>query len=304
MTPSMASVGLPTRKFNVELVKKGRGHWYDVTSLSGEKLAFLPGVTGVLGVINKPLLIPWATNQGIARAVSSILALMGGFKDEEIESNATLISAGIKVAKKKDEFVPALAAFLADKFGISHRSIELTHESIASIVESSIMAPEKIKKEAADLGTMAHQVFDRVVKGETVKIEDVPEAVRVPVKSFLDWLDGSGIQLIMGDTRVASIMEGFGGSLDALGWKDGQYGILDWKTSSGIWPEYALQVAAYAQGFEETFGVPIGWAEIIRFDKTRPVFEHKRVANLTMSYGAFAAARELKNLLNEPQYDD
>ncbi len=35
---------------------------------------------------------------------------------------------------------------------------------------------------------------------------------------------------------------------------DGRMVALDWKTSNGIYPEYALQVAAYAKALEEMTG--------------------------------------------------
>ena len=51
-------------KYNVELVKKGRSHFYEVKEYG----LLLPGVTGVLGVINKPALVPWAKREALAGA--------------------------------------------------------------------------------------------------------------------------------------------------------------------------------------------------------------------------------------------
>lgn len=266
---TMAKVGLPVRKFNVDLIKKGRGHWYQVTSLMGEPMGIFPGVTGYLGVIAKPALIPWATKEALKSAETALLARLKG-KDKA--------------------------------------RVELTPEWIAEVMADAKARPDQIKQEAADLGTMAHQVIDRIVNGEEIKDEDIPEAVRAPVSNFMTWLKESRIEMVMGDTRVASVAEKFGGSLDALGWKDGRYVLLDWKTSSGIYTEYGLQVAAYATAFEETFGVPIGEAYIVRFDKKEPVWDPqkdvKRVSNLTVSYGAFAAAKTLKEALEEPHFDE
>lgn len=262
---TMASVGLPERKYDVQLIEKNRSHWYSVTTKDG-KNRILPGVTGVLQVINKPALIPWA------KKVTA----------EAIEAALMKRLAGKKEAR-----------------------IKLTPEWVAAVIAEGKARPDKIKDEAADLGTQAHQVFDRVVKGEKIDMKELPEILRPSVTSFLEWLAQAGIQLVMPDTKVASLSEGFGGSLDALGWKDDHYVLLDWKTSKGIYPEYGLQVAAYATAFEETFGVPIGEAHIVRFGKETPDWEHKRVANLTVSYGAFAAAKSLQSVLKDfQQYDD
>jgi len=78
---------------------------------------------------------------------------------------------------------------------------------------------------------------------------------------------------------------------------------LDWKTSSGIWPEYALQVAAYAQAFKETYGETIDKAYIVRFSKKLPVeFEVKEIKSLDDSFEAFLAAKKLRDCLAEDQF--
>ena len=299
---TMAAVGLPTRKFEVELIKRGRSHFYQVTTKDGKQEVF-PGVTGKLSIINKPALVPWAANQGIARAVAAVIVNLGGGKPDEVESIATSIAGFIKDAKKKagsgKPWAGELSWLLNQKFVLKKKTAKLDHTVLAAIVEAAAQAPDQVKTAAADLGTRAHAYFDKVVKGEEIKIDEVPEDIRMPVNSFLTWLKESGIQMVMGDTRVASLKDKFGGSLDALGWKDGKYILLDWKTSNGIYAEYALQVAAYAQAFEETFGVRIGEAHIVRFGKTTPDFEHKELENLTVSYGAFDHASQLQQLMKD-----
>lgn len=305
---TMAAVGLPTRKFNVDLVKRGRSHFYQVTMKDGTQEVY-PGVTGKLSIINKPALVPWAANQGIARAVAATIVLLGGAKAEETEKTATAIANLIKDAKKKagsgKPWAKELAWLLNAQFVLKKKTAKLDLAVLASIIEAAAQAPDQVKEAAADVGTRAHAYFDKVVKGEPFKVEEVEADIRTPVAAFLDWLKTSGIQMVMGDTKVASLKDKFGGSLDALGWKDGSYILLDWKTSNGIYDEYALQVAAYAQAFEETFGVRISEAHIVRFGKTTPDFEHKRLANLTVSYGAFDHASQLQSMLKDfPHFEE
>lgn len=300
--PTMASVGLPTRKFDVQLIQKGRSHWYQVKLNDGTEHIF-PGVTGKLSIINKPALVPWAANQGIARAVAALVVLLGGAKSDAVEVTASRIAEQIKAAKKKagsgKPWTEPLAELLTRDFKLSKKSAKLDCATLASIIEAAAKAPDQAKEAAADKGTRAHGWIEQFIKGEAFHLDNVEEDIRPAVKAFFDWFQGSGFQLVMGDTRVASLKDKFGGSLDALGWKDGRYILLDWKTSNGIYDEYALQVAAYAQAFEETFGVRIGEAHIVRFGKEKADFEHKEVANLTVSYGAFANASELSNLMKD-----
>lgn len=299
---TMAAVGLPTRKYDVQLIQRGRAHFYQVTMKDGKQEVF-GGVTGKLQVINKPALVPWAANQGIARAVAAVIVLLGGAKADKVEVTATKIADLIKAAKKRAGsgklWTEALSALLTEQFKLKKKTAKLDHAILAAIIETASGAPNQVKEAAADIGTRAHAYFDKVVKGEAFKIEDVEADIQTPVQSFLGWLKESNIQMVMGDTRVASLKDKFGGSLDALGWRDGKYILLDWKTSNGIYEEYALQVAAYAQAFEETFGVPIAEAHIVRFGKTTPDFEHKELANLTVSYGAFDHASQLQSLMKD-----
>ena len=128
---------------------------------------------------------------------------------------------------------------------------------------------------------------------------EVPEILASAMFAFQEWYGQKGITVVLGDTKVASRIYGFGGSLDALGWRDGEYGILDWKTGSGIYKEHALQVAAYAQALAETYGLTAKWAEIVRFSKKPPIqFEPKSVKNLTASFQAFLEAKTLSELMS------
>lgn len=311
MPVTMASVVLPQARYKVSLTLKGRSHFYRVEDLSGNVKGVFPGVTGKLSIINKPQLVPWAANQGIARTVAALIVTLKGAKGEETEAVADKVANLMKAAKKASggkgaPWASYMADLLAAEFKLGRKTAKLDHALLASIMEEATNAPEKVKKDAADLGTMAHDAIDRIVKGEDLKDEDIPAAVRVPVRNFRDWLASSGIHMVLGDTAVASVKDEFGGKLDALGWDDNGYVILDWKTSSGIYDEYALQVSAYAAAFEETYGVPVRRAIIVRFDKKVPEWsaakDVREVRNLTVSYGAFLHASELNKAMKDTDH--
>lgn len=181
--------------------------------------------------------------------------------------------------------------------------IVLNKSWIDNVLIDAKKRPDQLKDQAADLGTRAHAFIDLIIHGR--EPEAVPPEIEAPVKAFKDWWKGSGIELVMGDTKVASRIHGYGGSLDALGRRDGRFIILDWKTSSGVYAEYALQVAAYAQAFTETYGLPCRDAVIVRFGKKPPVeFEVKELADVKRSLDAFLAAKALKEALEKPQFID
>ncbi len=179
--------------------------------------------------------------------------------------------------------------------------ITLNRTWIDALLTDAKKRPETLKDEAADLGTQAHAFIDLIIHG--VEPTQIPEEISAPVNSFKDWWKNSGIQLIAGDTKVASIEYGYGGSLDALGIRNGELVVLDWKTGSGIYLEYALQVAAYAQAFYETYGIECKSAVIVRFGKKPPIeFEKKEVLDLKQTFEAFLAAKQLKEMLSKTHF--
>lgn len=181
--------------------------------------------------------------------------------------------------------------------------VMLNKSWISDVLSDAKKRPDVIKEEAADLGSQAHAFIDLIIHGK--EPEKIPDEITTPVNAFKDWWKSSGIELIMGDTKVASRIYGYGGSLDALGQRNGHLVIMDWKTSNGIYSEYALQVAAYAQAFLETYGMECKEAIVVRFSKKEPVeFEKKEVADLKRSFDAFLAAKNLKESFVQSHFID
>lgn len=256
----MQNIELPAPLYKVELVVKGKSHFYDVTH--NDVIIRYPGVTGILSVIAKPALIPWAKKEALSSVESALMERLNGKKSARIALNKAWIQ---------------------------------------SILEDAKQRPEQIKDEAADLGSQVHTFIDLIIHGE--EPEKIPDEISAPVNAFKNWWKSSGIELVMGDTLVASIQYKYGGSLDALGYKDGRFIILDFKTSNAIYSEYALQVAAYGQAFLETYGMECKEAIIVRFSKNQPVeFEKKEVADLKQSFEAFLAAKNLKESLMKSHF--
>lgn len=252
-----------TPNYIVKLSVEKRQHFYDVFE-KGDLTHRFAGVTGSLGIISKPALGPWAKKEALACVEAALLKrLHGRFQEEEITLNKEWIAEILKEAKAR---------------------------------------PDKIKDDAADLGTRVHAFIDLIIHGK--EPADIPKDLEAPVTAFKEWWKNSGIELVMGDTKVASLIHKFGGSLDALGRREGQFIILDWKTSNAIYPEYALQVAAYAQAFYETYGIYCQEGIIVRFGKKLPIdFETKKIRNLERSFQAFLRAKELCEAMALDHYD-
>jgi hypothetical protein len=312
---------LPPANYKVVQVNQGNRRHYEVT-LDGKEPIKMPGVTGTLGVINKPLLIPWATNQGIASLCSSLIAHQTKAEKTTIKQEAAWLVDAIKKAKKKKEtLVTTLADDLAAHFKWPKKStLKLDPLTLANIIEAAINAPDVVKKDAADIGSSAHEFFDLYCQGKAPPLDKVQPAARPSVERFLRWVETSGLVIAAGETMVASIKYGYGGELDAvfavddasklpdyikpLGLTEGDLVVGDYKTSNGIYDEYAFQVAAYDQAFLETYGIKCRAGVIVRFgkdqvkdEKGNPLpldFEAKWMADPARSFKAFRAAQDLQ----------
>ncbi len=256
---------LPAPFYKVELIAENGKHSYRTVFAEGGE-AIYPGVTGVLNVISKPALVPWAKRVAIESLSNELFALLPDH---------------------------------ADPF----QDITINRYDVIDAVERAKKRPDQLKDDAAKLGTEAHAYIDKVVKGEP--LGPLQDDILEPVSAFADWWKNGDYSFVAGDTKVASRRHRFGGSLDALALRDGRLTLLDWKTSKAIYDEYALQVAAYAYAFNETYGVSVRSAVCVRFRKPGvegPPFEALEVKDLPASFEAFLAAKHLQEALKQDQF--
>jgi len=214
-------------------------------------------------------------------SVTKILNIVGGGK-----TNALVVwarRAALKLAES--ELVAELT-----------QGRTITAEVLGPILARADRQPDKIKDDAADIGGRVHAAIDDYIAGKTPKPE--PDA-KPGFDNFMAWLSHEGLEIIAGDTVVASVQHGYGGRVGAIARsKSGGFIILDWKTSNAMREEYPLQVSAYAQAFSETYGVPLpDSAWVIRFGKTGPDFETKKV-NIPVALTGWLAAVKLYNAMH------
>jgi hypothetical protein len=185
----------------------------------------------------------------------------------------------------------------------------MTPEELERIAAAATGAHRRKAKDAADLGTACHAIFEAIIAGKEPEVTP-PELVE-PKKDFLRWRLSTDIEIVAQELAVGSAMLEFGGRLDAVGYSKsrGGFGIVDYKTSSGFYGnEYAYQVGGYALAIEEQYDVPVTWAEIVRFGKKPPYDSEARpVTDLRAAIDAFAvlasvAEHQDAKLIGEPSF--
>lgn len=220
---------------------------------------YVPRVTTILSVINKPPILIWVRRQAL------------------------------KIVRETLE-------------PVRETQVRISQDWIDSLIAQADREPDRIKESAADIGTRAHEAIHKLILGESPEI--TPDILPC-IESFMRWYEQSGIQLHFGEIRVGSKRHLYAGTMDAIGRRGRDLIIPDWKTSNGIYDEYAFQVAAYCKAWEEMTGEPAKEAWVIRFPKAPPPadlvpetrawipFEAKQIKDIDGAFRVFLAAKEI-----------
>ena len=163
----------------------------------------------------------------------------------------------------------------------------ITTEWVAEVIDQARQTPDFKRDQAAGFGTQAHELLDQVIQGLE---PEVPPELEPVINNFQAWRASSGMDIQLTEAMVYSEKHRYAGSADAIAYRDGKLIVLDWKTGNGIYPEYGLQVAAYANALEEMTGEPVGEAWTVRLGRTDLDFESQRVVDLDRAFISFRAA--------------
>jgi hypothetical protein len=111
-------------------------------------------------------------------------------------------------------------------------------------------APWQARDKAAAKGTAIHAMAEDLLHGRPV---DCPDDLLPKVQGLARWLEASGVVKVAAEAMVWSEedpdlgMCGFAGTFDMLA-KHPRHGLtlVDWKTGTGVYSEYGIQIAGYA----------------------------------------------------------
>lgn len=156
-------------------------------------------------------------------------------------------------------------------------------------------AARRYTKIRADVGSLAHDLFERMIRGEYIgRVHPDLEPYR---KHFAEFLEAVNPSLVRAEDVAWSDAHGYAGSFDAVitVWldEDGKPTpdrsgtphllMVDWKTSKDTYPDVALQMSAYANA--ELIIAPDGSTEPM------PEFDGAAVLHITPDGWAFKPVR-------------
>ena len=104
-------------------------------------------------------------------------------------------------------------------------------------------SPRRYTSGRADIGSEAHDAFEKIGNGEDTG------PIRVEVQPYVDqfnrFLDDFQPEFIGQELTVWSDQHRYAGSTDAFLRIQGEPVVVDWKTTKSIYPEVGLQLSAY-----------------------------------------------------------
>lgn len=117
-----------------------------------------------------------------------------------------------------------------------------------SDVEDAGKAWKSNRDKAGNFGSNVHSAIEQWIKNKTNSLEvltNLNEMETKAVNNFFGWVKENNITFLECEKHVYSKKMWVGGILDLVFEKDGKIYVGDIKTSSGIYPEYFFQMAAY-----------------------------------------------------------
>lgn len=270
--------------------------------ITGEKTARLTSVTTYLNFPDKGALVPWAA--GLAAEEAARIArrefpgilshgmldrakphtmlyvsvrdwFLAGFSDAEITQKAFEINMSAFAKPLSGDEMESLIS--AARSAAEH-TLEDFEAGITQMEASAAYAHKIERDEAADLGTRIHKWVELDLKGVQ---QDLPEDLVPAVNAYKKWRSRKDFQAIVSLEQIiyyAVYPVIFAGTVDAIfRLADGTLGIVDFKTSNGIYESHIVQIAAYAKAWEWLTGEKVtrGWA--VRFGKEDGVLEEQEV---------------------------
>jgi len=166
--------------------------------------------------------------------------------------------------------------------------------------------PDKVKQQAADIGTIAHAMIEAFLKmtGMEFLSEYAPadvEKATMAFESFRDWWGKQSLAYVSSELQLVNKVYEYGGTVDMVA-REGEnvYHLIDFKTSSGIYDEYIVQVAAYAALCNMTSkdGSEISKCHIIKMSKEDGSLQQYTLSDQQIEWGwdVFKHALALYNL--------
>ena len=224
----------------------------------------IPSATQILSVIAKPALVYWAANEAVRNFKSSAVEL----------------------------------ATMTERLGLSNMAYTFGDSGIEAAGARAVNAHKHISSEAASVGSQVHHYIEKTLKKEEAQMP-ISLQGQSACKAFLKWYeDHPNVNILSCEEKVYHPELKYAGTVDAVAEIDGDMYIIDFKTSSKVYPEHHIQCAAYAKAIELMYGKEVQHTFILRLDKRSEKYHTSISSEVNENFLAFRAAMVLHRRLH------
>ena len=181
----------------------------------------------------------------------------------------------------------------------------LTREVLDRALEYAQKRPRETSTVAADVGSVIHDLVSAYIitgKAPHPEMLQANPLVLTAWQSFREFERDYEPMWIASEFACFSQHWGYAGSVDALAKIDGKYAVIDFKTGAGLYPEYAIQAAAYSNALSTPLMIheradPMEWEPweeivpyVIRLGKESQEYEVRTVTHPDTALEGFLSA--------------
>jgi hypothetical protein len=148
----------------------------------------------------------------------------------------------------------------------------LSDNGIKNIIKEANARTKQQTKDSADIGSIIHDCAERHEAGQIVSMEQYREhkdyaKILSCWSRFLEWKKENFDVVVKHEEIVASPSLKIAGKIDRLARRGNKVILSDFKTSSGIYTEQFIQLAAYGLLLYEWCDIEVEGIEVVRFGK-------------------------------------
>jgi hypothetical protein len=162
-----------------------------------------------------------------------------------------------------------------------------------------IKKSNEIMRESGNFGSKFHKLCQIILEGHPVDASKYGEEMEETVASFVKFIADFNIEMEKSEQSLWVDSLKVGGTTDFIGYADlpklgkSMHVIGDWKTSSGIYEDYWLQIAAYVFMFEEMTKISLDGAFIVQFKNGKTTLAEKTYEELKKYFEVFKHCIEI-----------
>ncbi len=163
--------------------------------------------------------------------------------------------------------------------------------------------PIRLRDFAGEVGTIAHGLVEQELTGEIFNIYEYPaEALtiaKVALSAFQSF--ASTNELETEECEIPAVHEDlcYGGTIDWVGRMNGDRCLVDFKTSSNVYPSHIIQLAAYRELYAHLYGERLGIAYILHMNKQTGNYQLHAITDFDKYWETFTHLLRLQELYQE-----